>query len=82
MKFYDHTYKGHKIDPYRICEIYGITHPAQAHALKKFLRAGKSHKTLEQDIDEAIACAVRWKEMIAEDKVNANPFSSSTHCLT
>lgn len=68
MNPYPQSYKGHKIDPYRICAIYGITHPAAQHAIKKCLRAGSGHKTLEQDIDEAIASLQRWKEMAVEDK--------------
>lgn len=64
---YAHTYQGIKIDPYRICDLYGITHPAQQHAIKKLLRAGRSIKSLEQDIDEVILCLQRWQEMISED---------------
>jgi uncharacterized protein YwgA len=64
---YAQTYRGIKLDPYRILEIYGITHPAQQHALKKLLRAGRSHKALHQDIDEVIDSLNRWKEMVQED---------------
>ena len=65
---YDFTYKGIKLDPYRILEVYGITHPAQQHAIKKLLRAGKSVKTLERDIGEVIESLTRWLEMNAEAK--------------
>lgn len=58
---------GVKADPYRILLAYGITHPAQQHLVKKALRAGRSHKTIEQDIDEMIITLQRWREMIAED---------------
>lgn len=61
------TYKGIKLDPYRIFDVYGITHPAHQHSLKKLLRAGRSHKSLGQDIQEAIDTLERWKEMIQED---------------
>lgn len=44
-----------------------MKHHAQAHALKKVIRAGRSIKPVEQDIDEAIAALSRWKEMLAED---------------
>lgn len=67
-RHYAFAYKGHKIDPYRIFRIYGITDPAQQHAIKKLLRAGKSVKTLAQDIDEVIETLCRWKEMIKEDE--------------
>jgi hypothetical protein len=65
---YDITIGGVKADPYRIMLAYGITHPAQQHALKKLLRAGQSHKPIEQDIAETIASLHRWLEMIEEDK--------------
>jgi hypothetical protein len=64
---YSFDYKGIRIDPYRIFRIYQITDPAQQHAIKKLLRAGRSVKSLEQDIDETIATLMRWKQMIAED---------------
>lgn len=66
---YQWSYQGVEFDFYRLCEILGIEHHAQAHALKKVIRAGRSVKSLEQDIDEAVACLVRWKEMILEDRV-------------
>lgn len=64
---YNHQFQGQRLDPYRILEVYGITHPAQQHAIKKLLRAGHGHKPLVQDIDETIASLNRWKEMIEED---------------
>lgn len=67
-KHYKFTYKGHKLDPYRIILIYKITHPAHQHAIKKLLRAGNSVKELERDIDEVIMTLNRWKEMIKEDE--------------
>lgn len=66
---YQWSYKGVSFDFYRLCEILGVTHHAQAHALKKVIRAGRSVKSLEQDIEEAIACLERWKGMVLEDKV-------------
>lgn len=64
---YQFSYKGHKIDPYRIFRIYNISAPEQQHAIKKLLRAGKSVKTLNQDIDEVILTLQRWKEILKED---------------
>ena len=63
---YKYSYKGLKLDPYRIMAVYNITNPAQQHAIKKLLRAGLSIKTLEQDIDEVIVTLNRWKEMLHE----------------
>lgn len=64
---YNIQYKGVKLDPYRIMLAYGITHPAHQHALKKLLRAGRSHKTMHEDIEEVIESLKRWQEMIRED---------------
>lgn len=66
--YYNYMYKGIKIDPYRITEIYGITNHAQQHAIKKLLRAGeKECNSIVKEIDEVIKSLVRWKEMIEED---------------
>lgn len=64
---YQWTFKGISFDFYRLCEILGITHHAQAHALKKVIRAGRSVKPVVQDIDEAIDSLRRWREMVVED---------------
>lgn len=67
-KHYRFIYKGIKLDPARICEIYGVTH-GMAHAIvKKGLMAGqRGHKDLIQDIDDIITAAERWKEMELEN---------------
>lgn len=64
---YDFKYRGIQLDPYRILEIYGITHPAQQHAIKKLLRAGRGHKTIHEDVEEVIESLKRWQEMVQED---------------
>ena len=64
---YTWTYQGVTFDFYRLCEILGIKSHAQAHALKKVIRAGKSIKPLVVDIQESIDCMARWKEMVIED---------------
>jgi hypothetical protein len=64
---YDVKFKDARLDPYRIIQCYGITHPAHQHALKKLLRAGRSHKPLVQDIIETIHSLQRWLGMIEED---------------
>jgi len=64
---YNHTLNGVKVDPYKIADIYNITSHPQFHALKKILRAHQpNHKSLEQNIDEAISALQRWKEIINE----------------
>lgn len=65
---YRYCYRGIKLDPYRIIDAYGITHPAQQHAIKKLLRAGKSVKSLRQDIQEVQDALTRWLEMLDEDQ--------------
>ena len=65
---YKWSWNGVTFDFYRLCEIINVTHHAQAHALKKVIRAGQSIKPLAQDIDEAIAALQRWKEMAHEDE--------------
>ena len=67
-KHYDYEYKGLVCDPYRILKIYGIINPCQQHAIKKLLRAGKSVKSLEDDIMEVKCSLDRWLEMLREDK--------------
>jgi hypothetical protein len=67
--YYNHSYKGVKLDPYRVAECWGITNHPQFHAWKKVGRAHlENHKTMLENIDEAIQCLERWKEMIKEDK--------------
>lgn len=67
-KHYKYTYKGIKLDPYRIFRVYNISSPEQQHAIKKLLRAGNSVKDLQQDIQEVIMTLNRWLEIIEEDK--------------
>ena len=64
---YRYSYRGVKMDPYRIIAVYGITHPAHQHALKKLLRAGRSVKNQRQDVQEVIDSLNRWLEMLDED---------------
>jgi hypothetical protein len=66
-KYYRFSFRGVKLDPYRIMQVYEIKHPAHQHALKKLLRAGKSVKSLTKDIDEVILALNRWKEMLNEE---------------
>jgi len=66
---YAYEFKGIRLDPYRIMQVYKkITHPAHQHAFKKLLRAGESVKPLKQDIREVIMTLERWLEMIEEEE--------------
>src|SRR5690554_2375307 len=66
-KHYSYDFKGVRLDPYRILDVYGITHPAQQHAIKKLLRAGRSVKTTRQDVEEVIMTLERWIQMMGEE---------------
>lgn len=55
-----------KIDYYFIADLYEVTDPCISHILKKALRAGRSHKTLRQDMEDIINTALRWKQLHTE----------------
>ena len=59
---------GQPADPYRILLAYGIAHPCQQHVIKKLLRAGKSHKSLREDVEEAMETLSRWLDIMDEDE--------------
>lgn len=65
---YRYEYKGIKLDPYRIAEIYNINDFALQTILKKVLRAGRAHKDLKQDLKDIISAAERRLEMLEEDE--------------
>lgn len=66
---YVRDWNGGKIDIYRICQLWGASHPAQLHALKKVLCAGQrgGGKDIDRDIREAVVALERWLEMRKED---------------
>ena len=60
------------IDVYRVLERFNVTDPAVQHAIKKLLVAGgRGSKPSGQDIQEAIDSLERFKEMAAENEVEA-----------
>lgn len=63
---YNMVFKGVKLDPYRILEIYDIRNPGQQHAIKKLLRAGRGDKSFVQDITESRDALNRVLEMEEE----------------
>jgi len=66
---YRYSYKGIKLDPARIMAIYKNPHTMAGSIVKKALVAGeRGQKDLLQDIDDIICAAVRWREMVLEDK--------------
>lgn len=54
---------GLKIDYYFIAALYEITDACLSHALKKLLRVGRSHKSIHQDVQDAIDTLRRWQEL-------------------
>lgn len=76
---YRFHYHGVLIDPYRILLLYGITHPAQQHAIKKLLRAGKSHKSFVQDVEEVIVALQRLLDTLREDDPPVCPLTGRDH---
>lgn len=57
------------IDVYRVLDLFKVTDPCIGHAVKKLLVAGGrgAGKDVNKDIQEAIDCLERWKEMRSED---------------
>lgn len=65
---YRFVYKGIKLDPARIVQIYGCSNLMAGTIVKKALCAGqRGHKDLIKDLDDIITAAERWKEMVLED---------------
>lgn len=59
--FWDRRIRG-RADFYAIAKEYEITDQRIAHALKKLLRCGRTHKTTKQDVTEAIETLKGWTE--------------------
>lgn len=70
---YQFEFQGVHFDVYRLLGILGIAHHAQAHAFKKVIRAGRGHKSVKQDIEEAKVALTRWAEMLDEDSETPDP---------
>ena len=70
---YQFEFQGVHFDVYRLAEILGITHHAHFHGFKKVVRAGRGHKSVKQDIEEAKAALTRWSEMLDEDGKAPDP---------
>lgn len=71
MKKYSHYFKHcpyEYVDVYRVLELFDVSNPELAHAIKKLLVAGgRGHKNITKDVQEAIDSLERWKEMRQEE---------------
>lgn len=57
------------IDVYRVIDLYQITDPCIAHALKKLLVCGgRGHKDINRDVQDVIDSLVRWQDMQEENQ--------------
>ncbi len=65
---YRHSFMGHKIDVYRVLELFGVTDPVAQHIVKKLLRGEKKGHTMDFVWDEVFQACERKKEMMEEDK--------------
>jgi len=66
--YYGARIGGELADPYRIAMEYGITNPAQSHALKYLLRAGHKHGESWADaMDKAIHALSRARDISPPD---------------
>lgn len=65
---YRFSFKGIKLDPARICSIYGIQSLMMCTVVKKALVAGeRGHKSKKQDLLDIINACEREMEMMVED---------------
>ena len=65
---YRHSFMGHKIDVYRVLEIFKVTDPVAQHIVKKLLRGEKKGHTMDFVWDEVKQAVERKFEMMEEDK--------------
>lgn len=61
------------VDVYRVLELFEVSNPSIAHAIKKLMVAGGrgAGKDIRQDVQEAIDSLTRWQEMRAEDQARS-----------
>lgn len=64
---YRHSFMGHKIDVYRVLEIFNVTDPVAQHIVKKLLRGEKKGHTMEFVWNEVEQAVERKFEMMEED---------------
>ena len=64
---YRHSFMGHKIDVYRVLEIFDVTDPVAQHIIKKLLRGENKGHTMNFVWNEVFQACDRKKEMMEED---------------
>ncbi len=72
VRKYNHYFKAcpfEMIDVYRVLDLFKVTDPCLAHAVKKLLVPGgrSAGKSDRQDVQEAVATLTRWLEMQNEN---------------
>lgn len=56
------------VDVYRVLDLFQVTDPCIAHAVKKLLLpGGRGGKSMHQDVQEAMDSLLRWQEMQDEN---------------
>lgn len=73
-EYYNKTFKGAKIDPYRICKLYGISGGPHEHITKKMLRGVNKDDGINTELDliRVVRGQLdRWEEMIKEEHQEA-----------
>jgi len=64
---YQYQYKGIKLDPYRICEVYNVGGGAREQIIKKGLRWTNKGDSERQVLKEIMQACERRLEMLDED---------------
>lgn len=72
---YPHYYKDvsklDKIDVYTILNLWRVTDPCLAHAIKKLLvPGGRGDKDMKKDVQEAIDTLTRWQELQEQESLD------------
>lgn len=67
-RHYSVYFRGAKLDPYRICQLYGVGGGPREQILKKCLRGVRKGDDEMKVVDDIIIAALRWKEMLMEEK--------------
>lgn len=65
---YNVQWRGGKLDPMRVVDLFQVTEMGVSQAIKKLLRLGGKHKTKRKDLEEAITSLQRTIEMMDEDE--------------
>ena len=65
---YRHEFQGHKIDVYRVLQIFRVTDPVAQHIVKKLLRGSKKGHTMDFVWNEVKQAVERKFEMMEEGK--------------